>query len=207
MGKIFGEDARRIAAAFVSLSALGNVMTVSFSDARVDQELAKEGMLPFSRFWASNWPCGAPTASLFLMFLFTFAFIVVIPFGKSPSIPPLNYTELIRRRIQLHPRRNGLPYRPRRLRRHSRTLPPPQTSAAPRQTIQSLASPRVLLPCRPSIPHHHTFHPSQRWKRRYKFTVLACAAGRDFFHVWWGDCVGGLESDITELGWVFVDRA
>jgi amino acid transporter len=88
MGKIFGEDARRIAAAFVSLSALGNVMTVSFSDARVDQELAKEGMLPFSRFWASNWPCGAPTASLFLMFLFTFAFIVVIPFGKPPSHPP-----------------------------------------------------------------------------------------------------------------------
>ena len=37
---------------FVALSALGNVMTVTFAQARVNQELAKEGVVPFGRFWA-----------------------------------------------------------------------------------------------------------------------------------------------------------
>jgi amino acid transporter len=83
LGKVFGTAARRIAAGFVSLSALGNIMTHTFSISRVDQELAKEGMLPFSTFWASNWPTGAPSASLCLVFLVTFIQVVTIPFGKS----------------------------------------------------------------------------------------------------------------------------
>ena len=82
LGKVFGDGARRLAGAFVAISALGNIMTVSFSLARVDQELAKEGMLPFSRFWASNWPTGSPSAALFLVFSYTTFIIVAIPFGK-----------------------------------------------------------------------------------------------------------------------------
>lgn len=49
---------------FVALSNLGNVLAVSFSHARFNQELAKEGLLPGSRFWASNWPCNAPAAAV-----------------------------------------------------------------------------------------------------------------------------------------------
>ncbi|KAH0830176.1 amino acid transporter [Lanmaoa asiatica] len=57
---VFGTAAERALSVFVALSALGNVITVTFSASRVNQELAKEGIpLPFgNRFWASNWPTG-----------------------------------------------------------------------------------------------------------------------------------------------------
>ena len=82
LGKVFGDGARRVAASLVCLSALGNVMTSTFSHARIDQELAKEGMLPFSTFWASNWPTGAPSAGILLVFSMGFIQIAAIPFGK-----------------------------------------------------------------------------------------------------------------------------
>ncbi len=68
---------------FVALSALGNVMTITFAQSRVNQELAKEGVIPFSRFWASNWPSGSPSAGLFLHFVPSFVVIVAIPFGDA----------------------------------------------------------------------------------------------------------------------------
>ncbi|KAF9239125.1 amino acid transporter [Melanogaster broomeanus] len=55
---VFGSTAERALSVFVALSALGNVITVTFAASRVNQELAKEGIpLPFgNKFWASNWP-------------------------------------------------------------------------------------------------------------------------------------------------------
>lgn len=62
---MFGEGAAaKSLPAFVALSNLGNVLAVSFAHARVNQELAKEGLLPFSRFWASNKPFNAPATSV-----------------------------------------------------------------------------------------------------------------------------------------------
>ncbi|GAA5905146.1 hypothetical protein JCM5296_006929 [Sporobolomyces johnsonii] len=61
---VFGEKAQRALSVFVALSAFGNVLAVTFAQARVNQELAKEGMLPFTEFFASNWPCGSPFAGL-----------------------------------------------------------------------------------------------------------------------------------------------
>lgn len=62
---VFGASAgARSLPAFVALSNLGNVLAVSFAHARLNQELGKEGMLPFSRFWASNKPSNAPAASV-----------------------------------------------------------------------------------------------------------------------------------------------
>ena len=87
LGKVFGDGARRVAGAFVATSALGNIMTTSFSSSRVDQELAKQGMLPFSRFWASNWPSGSPSAALFLLFSYTSFIIAVVPFGQTVPYP------------------------------------------------------------------------------------------------------------------------
>ncbi|KAI9570762.1 amino acid transporter [Boletus coccyginus] len=57
---VFGTAAERALSVFVALSALGNVITITFAASRVNQELAKEGIpLPFgNRFWASNWPTG-----------------------------------------------------------------------------------------------------------------------------------------------------
>jgi amino acid transporter len=61
---------------FIALSALGNVFAQSFAMPRVKQELAKEGILPFSKLWASDWPRQAPTGAIFLHWIFTVAFIL-----------------------------------------------------------------------------------------------------------------------------------
>jgi amino acid transporter len=67
----------------VAFSAFGNVLTVTFAQARVNQELAKEGVIPFPRFWASNWPFGSPSTGLILHFIPSFIVIVAIPFGNA----------------------------------------------------------------------------------------------------------------------------
>ena len=62
---VFGESAAaRSLPAFVALSNIGNVLAVSFAHSRVNQELAREGILPWSGFWASNKPFGTPAASV-----------------------------------------------------------------------------------------------------------------------------------------------
>jgi amino acid transporter len=43
---VFGATAKRVISVFIALSALGNVITVTFAQSRVNQELAKEGVLP-----------------------------------------------------------------------------------------------------------------------------------------------------------------
>jgi amino acid transporter len=58
-------------------------MTVTFAQARVNQELAKEGVIPFPKFWASSWPFGSPSAGLLLHFIPSFIVIVAIPFGDA----------------------------------------------------------------------------------------------------------------------------
>jgi len=113
VGKVFGTTAKRVISVFVALSALGNVVTITFAQSRVNQELAKEGVLlyvfsknpppielycnardisrlhpekskadseisSFGKFWASNWPRGAPGAGLLLHFIPSFIVIVAI---------------------------------------------------------------------------------------------------------------------------------
>ncbi|KAI1030172.1 hypothetical protein LB504_010477 [Fusarium proliferatum] len=81
---IFGESAAaRSLPAFVALSNLGNVLAVSFAHARLNQELAKEGMLPFSRFWASNKPFNAPASALFLHWIVTVVVLLAPPAGPA----------------------------------------------------------------------------------------------------------------------------
>ncbi|KAH6624242.1 phosphatidylinositol 4-kinase-like protein [Chaetomium sp. MPI-SDFR-AT-0129] len=61
---------------FIGLSALGNAFAQSFAMPRVKQELAKEGVLPWSRLWASDWPFNAPTGAIFLHWIITVIFIL-----------------------------------------------------------------------------------------------------------------------------------
>ncbi|KAH7318062.1 amino acid/polyamine transporter I [Stachybotrys elegans] len=68
---------------FVALSNLGNVLAVSFAHARLNQELAKEGLLPFSRFWASIKPFNAPAAALFLHWIVTVIVLLAPPAGPA----------------------------------------------------------------------------------------------------------------------------
>ncbi|PGH10252.1 hypothetical protein GX51_00007 [Blastomyces parvus] len=62
---VFGPKAERILSIFIALCAFGNVQSVIFSQGRIIQELGREGVLPFSRFWASNRPFNSPAAGLF----------------------------------------------------------------------------------------------------------------------------------------------
>lgn len=81
---VFGNSAgARALPVFVAISNLGNVLAVSFAHARVNQELAKEGILPFSRFFASNKPFNAPAASLFLHWIVTIIILIGPPAGEA----------------------------------------------------------------------------------------------------------------------------
>ncbi|KAL2164066.1 hypothetical protein VTH06DRAFT_3280 [Thermothelomyces fergusii] len=66
----------RVIPLFIGLSALGNAFAQSFAMPRVKQELSKEGILPWSRFWASDWPFNAPTGAIFLHWIFSTIFIL-----------------------------------------------------------------------------------------------------------------------------------
>jgi amino acid transporter len=44
----------RILSVFVIISAAGNIAATSFAQARVNEELAKDGLLPWSGFWTSK---------------------------------------------------------------------------------------------------------------------------------------------------------
>ncbi|KAM7189915.1 high-affinity methionine permease [Naviculisporaceae sp. PSN 640] len=80
---VFGEAAERALSVFVALSAFGNVLSVIFSQGRLVQELGREGVLPFSRFWASNRPFNAPLAGLFEHWLISAIVILAPPPGDA----------------------------------------------------------------------------------------------------------------------------
>ncbi|KAF3903917.1 hypothetical protein ABW21_db0201381 [Orbilia brochopaga] len=63
---------------FIGLSALGNVFAASFALSRAKQELGKEGILPWSKFWASDWPRQAPSGGLFLHWIFTSLWVLAL---------------------------------------------------------------------------------------------------------------------------------
>ncbi|KAI0317435.1 amino acid transporter [Amylostereum chailletii] len=78
---VFGEKAQKALTVFVALSALGNVITVTFAASRVNQELAKEGVpLPFgNRFWASNWPTGKSPLPGLIVHLIPSVIVIIAP--------------------------------------------------------------------------------------------------------------------------------
>ncbi|ODV87245.1 hypothetical protein CANARDRAFT_174326 [[Candida] arabinofermentans NRRL YB-2248] len=77
--KIFGYAiGRRFLTMTVALSSAGNIITVLFHISRMNQEIFREGFLPFSRFFASNWPCGAPLRALLFPLVIS-SFFLLIP--------------------------------------------------------------------------------------------------------------------------------
>ncbi|KIJ25570.1 hypothetical protein M422DRAFT_33663 [Sphaerobolus stellatus SS14] len=80
---VYGERAERGLSVFVALSALGNVLSVIFSQGRVNQELGREGILPFSKFWGSNRPFNAPLAGLGLHWSVCIIVIFALPPGDA----------------------------------------------------------------------------------------------------------------------------
>ncbi|KAF9074561.1 APC amino acid permease [Rhodocollybia butyracea] len=80
---LFGEQMERALSVFIALSTLGNLLAGQFSQGRVVQELGREGLLPFSAFFASNKPFGAPLAGLFTQYVVSVAFVVLPPPGDA----------------------------------------------------------------------------------------------------------------------------
>ncbi|KAJ2983821.1 hypothetical protein NQ176_g415 [Zarea fungicola] len=80
---MYGESAERALSVFVALSAFGNVLSVIFSQGRLVQELGREGVLPFSKFWASNRPFNAPLAGLFEHWAITTITMLAPPTGDA----------------------------------------------------------------------------------------------------------------------------
>ncbi|KAG7117963.1 High-affinity methionine permease like protein [Verticillium longisporum] len=80
---VLGGTAERALSVFVALSAFGNVLSVIFSQGRLVQELGREGILPFSRFWASNKPFNAPLAGLFEHWLICIIVMLAPPPGDA----------------------------------------------------------------------------------------------------------------------------
>ncbi|KAJ6504667.1 amino acid/polyamine transporter I [Mycena vitilis] len=82
---VFGVKAERALSVLVALSALGNTITVTFAAAKVNQELAKEGVpLPFgNRFWASNWPTGKSPFPGLIIHLIPSVIVIIAP---PPSV-------------------------------------------------------------------------------------------------------------------------
>lgn len=61
---VFGEKSERAISVFVALLSLGNVLSVIFSQGRIIQQLARENILPFSSFFASQKPFNTPLVGL-----------------------------------------------------------------------------------------------------------------------------------------------
>lgn len=83
--KMFGETAGRAVSVIIALSAIGNVLAVLFGQGRINQELGREGALPFSRFFASNKPFNAPFAGLALQWAVSLIIMLAPPGGDIYS--------------------------------------------------------------------------------------------------------------------------
>ncbi|KAI1180355.1 methionine permease [Nemania sp. FL0916] len=80
--RVFGQNVgRRFLPLAVALSAAGNVMVVTFALARLNQEVARAGFLPFSRYLSSSKPFGAPMGGLIVHY---------IPSVLVITLPPTN---------------------------------------------------------------------------------------------------------------------
>ncbi|BDD64038.1 hypothetical protein MAP00_008886 [Monascus purpureus] len=80
---MFGPRAEKAMAALVAVSAFGNVMSVLFSQGRIVQELGREGILPFSKVWASNRPFKSPAAGLFEHYIMSVVILLAPPPGDA----------------------------------------------------------------------------------------------------------------------------
>lgn len=79
----FNESAEKAMSVFVALSALGNVLSVIFSQGRIIQELGREGVLPFSSFFASNKPFNSPFPGLFEHYCVSIVILLAPPPGDA----------------------------------------------------------------------------------------------------------------------------
>ncbi|KAI0438117.1 high-affinity methionine permease [Xylaria telfairii] len=69
--------------ALVLISAFGNLLAVLIGQSRLIREIGRQGVLPFSQFWASTEPFGTPIGPYFIKWLVTVIVIVAPPAGDA----------------------------------------------------------------------------------------------------------------------------
>ncbi|KAF2664990.1 amino acid transporter [Microthyrium microscopicum] len=83
--RIFGTNIGRVLLPLcVATSAVGNVMVVTFSHARVIQEIARQGVLPLPHFISSSRPFNAPMGALVTHYIPSLL-VITIPTGNIYS--------------------------------------------------------------------------------------------------------------------------
>ncbi|KAF8438852.1 APC amino acid permease [Boletus edulis BED1] len=87
---LYGPATERALSAVISLTILGNMLSVLFTQGRVVQELGREDVLPYSSFFASNKPFNAPLPGLFTQYLVSFFLMALAPPGDAYLIN-INY--------------------------------------------------------------------------------------------------------------------
>ncbi|KAI8662617.1 hypothetical protein LRP88_06830 [Fusarium phalaenopsidis] len=81
---MFGDTAAvKALPALVALSALGHLLGIAFTVPRIIQELAKDGVLPFSNFFMENRPFKTPITALALHLGVTILFVCAPPAGDA----------------------------------------------------------------------------------------------------------------------------
>ncbi|KAF5005344.1 hypothetical protein FDECE_8202 [Fusarium decemcellulare] len=81
---MFGDKAAvKALPALVALSALGHLLGIAFTVPRIIQELAKDGVLPFSNFFMENRPFKTPITALALHLAVTILFVCAPPAGDA----------------------------------------------------------------------------------------------------------------------------
>ncbi|WVQ74904.1 hypothetical protein IAR50_004512 [Cryptococcus sp. DSM 104548] len=80
---MFGESSARALSVFVALSAVANVFSVIFSQGRLNQALGRDGLIPFSKIFASNRPFKAPLAGLTWHVIVTLIILLAPPAGDA----------------------------------------------------------------------------------------------------------------------------
>ncbi|KAK2601928.1 low-affinity methionine permease [Conoideocrella luteorostrata] len=84
--RVFGEAiGRKVLPLAVALSAAGNVFVTVFAMARLKQEIAKQGFLPFSDTLSSNKPFNSPLGGLLVNYIPSLLIIVLPPSSEVYS--------------------------------------------------------------------------------------------------------------------------
>ncbi|KAF9788570.1 amino acid transporter [Thelephora terrestris] len=80
---IFGQGTERVLSVIIALSTWGNNLAALFTHGRLIQELGREGILPWSSFFASDWPFRTPMAGLFVQWVVSSVYVLLPPPGDA----------------------------------------------------------------------------------------------------------------------------